>query len=188
MDDHDILNESRKVYFIGPEKKRIELEMLGLSKYYDEFIPRFYAILEFFKADLDLVKFPSGKDWTKKKDLAATKSQLRRLCSLKKFRKEFIKLLKKVAYLKFSKRYFYEHVKPIQLVEMFLEIYKFNIDDFKKKLSDREIVDLFTSLRSRTYTGTSSNRGTSNRSSNNTGLQKKLKSRFRQPKKSKSRS
>jgi hypothetical protein len=186
MDDYSILNEERKVYFIGPKRKKIELEMLGISKYYEVFIPRFLDFLEFFKADLELVNFPSGKDWNRKKDMEMLKSQLRRVLSLKKSRKQFISLLKKVGYLKFSKRYFNKYVKPVILVEILLRVYKFNIDDFKKKLSEKEITELFTSLRSRTYTGTSSNRDISSRSSGGVGLKKKLKSRYRQLKKSKS--
>jgi hypothetical protein len=189
MDDVDILNEERKVFFIGPKKKKLELEMLGISKYYKYFIPRFLAFLSYFKKDLELLDFPTGNKWNKKKELDSIRSQVQRIFSLDKVRKEFTLLLKKVGYLKFSRRYFEEHVKPIQLVDIFLRVYKFNIDDFKKKVLETELLLILSDRPSQTSTDNLSSADLSERIRKHTGdgtgggLKKKLKPRFQQLKK-----
>jgi hypothetical protein len=186
MNDIQILNEERKEYFIGSKKKKIELEMLGISKYYDVFIPRFLAFLSYFKKDLELMDFPTGKTWSKKKEMDSIRSQIQRLFSLKKVRKDFVRLLKDVGYLRFSKRYFLKYVKPTELVDMFLKIYKFNIDDFKKKVLEAEYLLILSSRQSQTSIDNLSRGDMSNRvkrfTTNGTvgGLREKLKPRFRQ--------
>jgi hypothetical protein len=188
MNDIDILNEERKVYFIGPKKKKIELEMLGISKYYQVFIPRFLTFLNFFKKDLELVNFPSGKEWSRKKEIEALRSQLQRLFSHRKVHTYFIKLLKKVGYLKFSKRYFYKYVKPSELIDIFIKVYKFNIDDLKKKVLEMELATLTIDQQSQTFIDNLLKKGTSNQSKSGVGKNGRLKPRFQQLKKSKSHS
>jgi hypothetical protein len=189
MDDIDILNEKNKVYLIGPKKKKLELKMLGISMYYEYFIPRFLAFLSYFKKDLELLEFPTGKKWNKKKELDSLRSQLQRIFSLKKARNDFIDLLKKVGYLRFSKRYFNKYIDPSGLIDIFIRVYKFNIDDLKKKVLEANLEILLSSQQSQTSTGNLSNADISrllkkqSGTGEGGGLKKKLKPRFRQCKK-----
>jgi hypothetical protein len=182
MDDIQILNEERKTYLIGPKKKKIELEMLSISKYYDVFVPEFLLFLNFFEKDTERleIKLPTGKQWTKKKEMSTLKSQIRRIFSYAQVRVRFYKLLKRSGYVKFSRKYFERNVTPSLMVELFLRIYKFNIDDFKKKLSEVADNILLPSLQSPISTGISSiGVGSSRRSGGPSGGREKLEPRFR---------
>ncbi len=179
MEDIQILNEKRKVYFIGPKKKRLELKMLGLSEYYEDFIPEFLLFLDYFNQDAEDISLPTGKAWGKKKQMTTLASQLRRILSYRLIRKRFIRILKKVGYLKFSKRYFYKHVTPAMLVDMFLRVYKFNVDDFKKKLSEAAEAILESGQQSQTFTGLLSNGVGPSQFKGIPGFREKLKPRYR---------
>ena len=188
MEDLRILNEERKVYYIGPEKKRFELKMLGLSGYYEEFIPEFLSFLDYFAQDAEDLSLPTGKAWGKKKALTTLSGQLRRILSYKLIRKRFIKILKKVGYLKFSKKYFYKHVTPSMLADMFLRVYKFNVDDFKKKLSEVAAAILESGQPSQTFTDLLSSGAGSSQFKGAPGFREELKPRYRNLEKSKSHS
>jgi hypothetical protein len=180
MNDIDILNEEKKEYIIGPKRKKVKLEMLGISKYYQVFIPRFLIFLEFFKKDNELLSLPSMKDWNKKKKVDASRSQLQRLFSHTNVQHSFFRLLKKAGYIKFSKRYFFEYVKPTEMVDMFIKIYKFNVDDFKKKVSEMELEVLITGHQSQTSIENYLKKATSSHTKNGTGKKGRLKPRFQQ--------
>jgi len=188
MEDTQILNEERKVFLVGPKKKRLELKMLGISKYYDEFVPRFTQFLLYFQADTERMTLPTGKSWKYKKKMETLRSQLRRVFSYAMVRKDFIRLLKEVGYLRFSDRYFNEYVTPKELAEIFLRVYKFNIDDFKKKLSEIADSILESDPQLRTYIGASSSGDGSNRLQKSPGFRERLPARFRNLEKLKSRS
>jgi len=186
LSDIEILNETQKEVKIWEVKKgkksgkykSMFLYMLPISSYYEEFVPNFVVFLNFFKADNEKIRLPTGKSWSRKKELATLKSQLQRIFSYALVRKLFIRLLQKCGYLKMSRKYFESNATPFDLVEIFLKIYKFNVDDFKKKILDAlQKVSEFQELQ-RTYTGRSLNEVGYNRLQDIAGFQKKLKPRF----------
>jgi len=186
LDDIQILNETQKEIRIWERKdgkrtgkhKSIFLYMLPMNVYYEEFVPRFVVFLNFFKADNEKIRLPTGKSWSRKKELNTLKSQLQRIFSYKLVRKQFIRLLASSGYLKMSRRYFERNATPIDLVEIFLYVYKHNIDDFKKKISDAiGAVSEFRELLP-TYTDQSSKEDGSNRLLGVAGFRESLKPRF----------
>lgn len=185
MDDIQILNEERKIYYIGPDKKKLELRMLGISDYYDVFVPEFLFFLDYFRSDTEKIVLPTGKGWTKKKEMETLRSQLKRVFSYKIVQKRFVRILKRTGYLKFRKRYFYKHVTPIMMIEMFEKIYKFNVDDFKKKVLVVATRIVESSRHLQTYTALSSTAvglsQSQKKTGQKTGLPKMLKPRFRSP-------
>lgn len=187
MDDIKILNEETKEHRIfkrDKEGKRtgkyrsIFLYMLSLSDYYEEFVPRFVVFLNFFKVDNEKIRLPTGKNWNQKKVMKIVGSQLRRVFSYALVRKEFIRLLKKVGYLKMGRRYFEKYATPSDLIEIFLYVYKHNVDDFKKKILEAcEKVQEFQELQ-QTSTGQSSSGAGSGRFQDAAGFRITLPRRF----------
>jgi hypothetical protein len=180
VEDIEILNEKPTVFWIGKSgnKKKLIIEMLSISKYYDKFIPLFVGLLQEITKVNEDIQFPSGKQWKSATQLEKVRKYFQSTFSHKAIRKYFIKMVYKVGYLEnMSLKFFEKYVKPVVLIDIFLYIYKHNIDGFKKKLLEAVEVVLGSGPLSVTSTGSLSKK---------VGRQEKLEPRFRRLAKSKS--
>jgi len=173
VEDIKILNEEPSVFWIGKsgKKKKLVIEMLGISKYYDRFIPLFVNLLGMMTKVHEDIVFPSGKQWKSATQLDKVRKYFQSVFSHKAIRKYFIKMVERIGYLENMNRKFFEKfVTPITLIDIFLYIYKHNIDGFKKKLLEAVEVVLGSGPLSVTSIESSSKKA---------GRREKLKPRFR---------
>lgn len=172
LSDMQILNEERVAFNIGRgrKKKKLILEMLPISIYYDVFIPKFVELLDHFKNLCNGMVLPTGKDWQDKKGMKLFTKYVKSGFSHKEVREDFIELLKAVGFLKMRIKFFEMNVNVAELVSIFVWIYKHNIDGLKKKVEEAivEIAKDMTQL-SPIYIESSSKKG---------GRKEKLMPRF----------
>ena len=169
VDDFDILNEKKIEKVIGPKKKPILFEMLSISRYYEDFIPRYILFLEHFKAEAVRLKLPTGKQWKARKQMEVMRSYLRSVFSYRIIRRLWFKILKTCGIVKMSRRYYERYVSPAEMIEHFLFVYKFNIDGVKKKVEEAVSLTLGRTPLSSISTDISSSKA---------GLKEKLMPRF----------
>jgi len=181
IDDIDILNQEPTRFWICDKKKRrkgiikrkaLVIDMLSIHEYYKVFIPMFINLIELIQKENDELILPDGKQWKEKNKLNTIRQYLRTAFSYNYVRKYLIQLVFKVGYLQnMSKRFFDKNVEPAQLIDVFLHIYKHNIDGFKKKVQIAVETVMGSDPLSLTYTEPLSTKG---------GLKEKLTPRFRQ--------
>jgi len=170
FEDIEILNEEKQVVHIGPKKKPVVLDMLSISRYYDIFIPKFLEIIQHFQSVVGNITLPTeGKEYTDKDLMTKLYNQIQQGLSNKKARRSFIKLLKSVGFMGMSRAYFEKYCKVPQMIDIFVHVYRFNVNGVKKKVELVRSLILDTSPQSQTSIHTPSKKA---------GLKQVLKPRY----------
>jgi len=173
IEDTDILNERPIELTIGPRKKKIVLRYLSPSEYFDRFVPDFTAWLISFGGLIGNLAFPdSEKEWKDPKVLEAFRRNLLARFQSKKLRTSYLRILKRAGVLKMSVRYFEKYATVVDLVRIFVMVYRFNVDGYKKK-----VLSLLQEIQDRG--SSTSTRKSSSEDGFRVGQVEKLRPRFR---------
>lgn len=177
LDDFNILNEDYVLIEIGTRQRVLEcirIEELAIGPFYDVFVPEYRNLL--YRNILAIKECQFDLSWmddqNQNKEFVIAK--LQGLLSHKLIRNDFIKLLKRLKLLKMRRGKALKLIHPTQLGLMFYYLYKFNVDNVKKKfMSLLEMFDGKKTAISEIFTTPSSNLDFC------PGQQKVLKPRYR---------